>query len=140
MSRYLTIYEVSQKQKFIFSSNKLKENIRNSDVIAFLTSADFISQCVGEESLFSEKNNMVYAGTHRSPSLTAHSTVTVMDTLPSIFTLFPASFGSAPGRINASFLSTVPIILPLALIRSIMNFSFVTPFERLSKSVIGFSS
>ena len=38
MSRYLTILEVSGKQNYIFSSNKLKDNVHRSAEIAYMTS------------------------------------------------------------------------------------------------------
>lgn len=62
MSRVLAILEVSQKQAFIFSSNKLKDNIENSDIIAWITSANFIEQVVDDKNKFDRNNNLVYAG------------------------------------------------------------------------------
>ena len=38
MERYLVMLEVSQKQAYIFGSNKLKDNIRNSAIIAWIMS------------------------------------------------------------------------------------------------------
>ena len=38
MEHILTMLEVSQKQSYIFSSNKLKDNITNSAVIAWIMS------------------------------------------------------------------------------------------------------
>ena len=62
MSRFLTIFEVSQKQSFIFSSNALKTNIRNSDIIAYITDCGFISEAVGNAGLFNRNDNLVYSG------------------------------------------------------------------------------
>lgn len=62
MDRYLTILEVSQKQKYIFSSNVLSENIYNSDTIARITSGKYIESVVNDVKLFQIKDNLVYAG------------------------------------------------------------------------------
>ena len=42
MSRYLTIFEVSQKQAYIYSVNRLSENVKRSSEIAYVTSEKFI--------------------------------------------------------------------------------------------------
>lgn len=42
--RYLTMLEVSQKQAYIFSSNKLKDNIVNSSVIAWMMDPEYLKQ------------------------------------------------------------------------------------------------
>ena len=56
----LSIVEVSQKQAYIFLSNKLKENIGRSAQIAWVTSSGFFSKaCQG---LYNEADNLVYAG------------------------------------------------------------------------------
>ncbi|MCM1540826.1 MAG: hypothetical protein NC121_06135 [Blautia sp.] len=60
--RYLTILEVSQKQAYIFQSNKLKENILNSAVIAWVTDADYLEQTVGDRQVFNRENHLVYSG------------------------------------------------------------------------------
>lgn len=60
MGRYLTIFEVSGKQNYIFSSNKLAECIESSDAIAYVTSAKYIQKAAGD--LFSEEKNLVYSG------------------------------------------------------------------------------
>lgn len=62
MGRYLTILEVSQKQAFIFGSNKLKENIKNSEIIAQITDAQYIEKAVGNKEIFDVQKNLVYAG------------------------------------------------------------------------------
>ena len=41
--RYLVIAEVSQKQAYIFGSNKLRDNIANSETIARITSGEYLS-------------------------------------------------------------------------------------------------
>ncbi len=60
--KYLVILEVSQKQAFIFSSNKLKDNVANSAVIAWVTDSDFFQEVIGDASIYKEENNLVYAG------------------------------------------------------------------------------
>lgn len=61
MSRYLAILEVSQKQAYIFASNKLKDNIRNSAIIERVLSSDYILDTLSSKG-YSDENNMVYAG------------------------------------------------------------------------------
>lgn len=56
----LVIVEVSQKQAYIFGSNKLRDNILNSNVIAYVTSSKYFQQCAPE--LFHENDNVVYCG------------------------------------------------------------------------------
>lgn len=60
--RYLTILEVSQKQAYIFQSNELKKNIRNSAVIAWIMDADYMEKTAGNEELFRKEDNLVYSG------------------------------------------------------------------------------
>lgn len=60
--KYLTILEVSQKQAFIFSSNRLKRNIENSDVIAWVTDPEYFESEISEPELFSIEKNTVYSG------------------------------------------------------------------------------
>ncbi len=48
MSRCLTILEVSQKQNYIFSSKKVKNNIVNSAVIAHVLGADYIAEVLAK--------------------------------------------------------------------------------------------
>lgn len=60
--RYLTILEVSQKQAYIFQSNELKKNIRNSAVIAWVMDADYLKETAGDEKLFRKEDNLVYSG------------------------------------------------------------------------------
>lgn len=63
MDRYLMILEVSQKQAYIFGSNVLKDNVRNSAMIAYVTGKDFFnSLAAGNQSVYSEENNLVYSG------------------------------------------------------------------------------
>lgn len=61
MGRYLAILEVSQKQAFIFSSNKLKDNIRNSAIIEKVLSSEYIRETLKDEG-YSDSENMVYSG------------------------------------------------------------------------------
>ena len=67
--KYLVILEVSQKQAFIFSSNKLKDNVANSAVIAWVTDSDFFQEVIGDASIYKEENNLVYAGGGHTLSL-----------------------------------------------------------------------
>lgn len=58
--RALTILEVSQKQAYIFASNKLWDNIVNSANIAWMLSPKYFSTIAN--TVFSEEDNLVYAG------------------------------------------------------------------------------
>lgn len=60
--RYLTILEVSQKQAYIFSSNKLKDNVTNSAVIAWIMDPDYFEKVISDRELFSKGKNLVYSG------------------------------------------------------------------------------
>ena len=61
-TRYLTILEVSQKQAYIFASNRLQDNIINSAVIAWVMSPKYFEQKTKGEGLFSPEDNLVYSG------------------------------------------------------------------------------
>lgn len=61
MQRYLTILEVSQKQAYIFASNKLQENITNSEVIARILSPKYLDKVL-KDTGYSDEKNMVYSG------------------------------------------------------------------------------
>ncbi len=61
-NRYLTILEVSQKQAYIFASNKLRDNIVNSAIIAWIMSAEYFEEVIKDTSIFSKENNLVYSG------------------------------------------------------------------------------
>lgn len=61
MARYLTKLEISQKQAYIFSSNRLQDNIVNSAVIAYVLSSEYLSKVLRDTS-YSYERNMVYAG------------------------------------------------------------------------------
>ena len=54
----LAIIEVSQKQAYIFSSNKLKDNIRNSENIVTVTSPDYFKKKYDEF----EEDSIFYSG------------------------------------------------------------------------------
>lgn len=56
----LDIIEVSQKQAYIFSSNRLRDNVERSAQIAKVTSSDFFSSVCGNE--YDESRNLVYSG------------------------------------------------------------------------------
>lgn len=60
--RYLTMVEISQKQAYIFSSNKLKDNVINSAVIAWITHPEFFEKVTADKSVFSIEQNLVYFG------------------------------------------------------------------------------
>lgn len=59
-SRYLTIIEVSQKQSYIFTSNRLKNNIIASNNISYVTSPKFFKESFS--SIYNEQDNLVYSG------------------------------------------------------------------------------
>ncbi len=61
MKRYLTILEVSQKQAYIFASNKLRDNVINSAVIAYVISPGYLTKIL-EGSGFSEEKNVISSG------------------------------------------------------------------------------
>lgn len=61
MSRFLTMLEVSQKQAYIFASNKLQDNVVNSAVIAEILSPEYIERQLGHIG-YTDEANMVYAG------------------------------------------------------------------------------
>ena len=61
MSRCLTILEVSQKQNYIFSSKKVKNNILNSAVIAYVLGSDYIEEVLATTT-YADDKNMVYSG------------------------------------------------------------------------------
>ena len=61
-TRYLTILEVSQKQAYIFASNKLQDNVTNSAVIAWVMSPQYFEQKAADATLFSIDKNLVYSG------------------------------------------------------------------------------
>lgn len=60
---YLMILEVSQKQAYIFSSNKLKDNIEHSENICQVTDPEYLGLVAGKAGLpFSREGNLVYSG------------------------------------------------------------------------------
>lgn len=61
--RYLMILEVSQKQAYIFSSNKLKDNIRCSENICQVTDPEYFAPIAKKAGItFSSEANLVYSG------------------------------------------------------------------------------
>ncbi len=61
--RYLMILEVSQKQAYIFSSTKLKENIKRSENICQVTDIRYFSSIAERAGIpFSKEGNLVYSG------------------------------------------------------------------------------
>lgn len=65
MAHALVKLEVSQKQAYIFSSNKLKDNVLNSAVIAWIMSPEYFAETVnanGKSELFDPQKNLVYSG------------------------------------------------------------------------------
>ena len=60
MSRVLMILEVSQKQAYIFGSNKLRVNLQRSEEIRHVTSSEFFTQAAPE--LYREADHFVYTG------------------------------------------------------------------------------
>lgn len=61
MGRFLTVLEVSQKQAYIFRSNKMKENIERSAVIDRVTSSDYFKSIIQDDAVFQD-SNVVYSG------------------------------------------------------------------------------
>lgn len=59
MCKTLMLLEVSQKQRYIFSSKKLADNARRSDEIAYVTSPDFFQKAAPD--LYRD-DDLVYAG------------------------------------------------------------------------------
>ena len=62
MERFLTIIEVSQKQAYIFSDNKLRENIKRSEEIAYVTGTDYIKKALDGSLKSPVSGHLVYAG------------------------------------------------------------------------------
>lgn len=61
--RYLMILEVSQKQAYIFSSTKLRENIANSEAICKVTDPGYFKQLAQDGTIvFDDEKNLVYSG------------------------------------------------------------------------------
>lgn len=60
MSKTLVILEVSQKQKYIFSSRKLRDNEQRSNEINYVTSPAFFEEAA--PGLYQEVENFVYTG------------------------------------------------------------------------------
>lgn len=60
MGRCLTILEVSQKQAYIFGSNKVEDNIVHSAVIASCLSPAYIAEVLQEK--YDNSRNLVYSG------------------------------------------------------------------------------
>lgn len=60
LQKILMIVEVSQKQNYIFSSKRLRENIERSEQIVYVTSSAFFRAAAAE--FYSEEKNLVYAG------------------------------------------------------------------------------
>ncbi|MCI5596737.1 MAG: hypothetical protein MR380_08545 [Lachnospiraceae bacterium] len=59
--RYLVVTEISQKQAYIFRSNKLKENIHNSMVIETVLSKEYFEEKISSE-IYNTTENYVYSG------------------------------------------------------------------------------
>lgn len=62
IERYLSILEVSQKQAYIFGSNKLRDNVLRSAEIWWLTDPERIDDLIRDKSCFDHLKNTVYAG------------------------------------------------------------------------------
>ena len=62
IERYLSIIEVSQKQAYIFGSNKLADNIRRSAEISWLTDPESIREIIDDRAVFDDTLNTVYSG------------------------------------------------------------------------------
>lgn len=62
IERYLSIIEVSQKQSYIFGSNKLSDNVKRSAEIWWLTDPQRIQELLNDPLVFDCTENAVYAG------------------------------------------------------------------------------
>lgn len=62
MKHTLVMLEVSQKQAYIFGSNKLKDNIINSAVIAWVMSPEYFEEVINDKNSFDKEKNLVYSG------------------------------------------------------------------------------
>ncbi len=62
MKTSLVIVEVSQKQAYIFASNKLSDNVNNSAVIAYVTSSSYFENAAGD--CYTEENEVYCGGGH----------------------------------------------------------------------------
>ena len=64
MDRYLTMIEVSQKQAYIFASNKLRDNISRSETIAMITGTAYVQRALDLEDVngIDAADHLVYAG------------------------------------------------------------------------------
>ena len=62
IERYLSILEVSQKQAYIFGSNKLRDNVLRSAEIWWLTDPEKIDDLIRDKSCFDHKKYTAYAG------------------------------------------------------------------------------
>ena len=60
LEKTLLILEVSKKQDYIFSSQKLQENVMRSNIIRYVTSDDFFKRCA--PNLYRTEHHMVYSG------------------------------------------------------------------------------
>ncbi len=61
-NKVLTMLEVSQKQAYIFFSNKVQDNIVNSAVIIMVLENDFLEDVVADKTIYDKNKNMVYSG------------------------------------------------------------------------------
>ena len=60
MPAFLMILEVSRKQDYIFSAQKLRENAQRSEEICYATSSGFFAEAAGQ--FYQESRNLVYSG------------------------------------------------------------------------------
>ncbi|MCD7862200.1 MAG: hypothetical protein LUG61_01485 [Lachnospiraceae bacterium] len=72
MGSNLVITEVSQKQAYIFSSNRLRDNITNSAVIAYVTSSRYFKDAAG--SVYTDENEVYCGGGHAILEFANHET------------------------------------------------------------------
>ena len=77
MSKILMIIEVSRKQRYIFSSKKLKENVARSSCIRYVTSKSFFNECqVNYEPVYSGGGHAVVQFDDEQTAMTFAKTVT----------------------------------------------------------------
>ena len=101
--RYLVIAEVSQKQAYIFGSNKLRDNIANSETIARITSGKYLSNFSDDLQIVSEGGGhtiLEFASYEAAVSFNSKLTAHINDVYPGIefyVTIMPYDEENLPG-------------------------------------------
>lgn len=101
--RYLVIAEVSQKQAYIFGSNKLRDNITNSETIARITSGEYLSNFSDNLQIVSEGGGhtiLEFSSREAAEAFNRKLTAHINDVYPGIefyVKIMPYDKGSLPG-------------------------------------------